>query len=167
MAEGTGDSGWQRHWEMGTLFPCQCKCLQKPEWGSCMLSRSRLSPALRNLWLQQHCPANKIHLDPWISWTEIEEHFRASLNLSFTAFVSQSLSHLYKPRWEAWGGHQPHDNVTGFMESCKTVIWQLFPLATLLQQSSSAPCCAFNSWYWSQLQWFRWQSFFGTGKIVD
>lgn len=130
MAEGIGDSGWQRHWEMGVLLDW-IKCLQKPEWGSYMLSRSRLLSALTNLWLQQHCPANKIDLDPWFSWTEIEEHFRASLNLPFTAFVSQSLSHLHKPRWEAWRGHQTRDNITGVMESCKMVIWQFFPLATL------------------------------------
>lgn len=85
MAEGTGDSSWQRHWEMGMLL-IKCKRLQRAGWGSCMLSRSRLSSALRNLWLPQNCPANKIYLDP----TEIEEHFRASLNLPFTASVSQS-----------------------------------------------------------------------------
>lgn len=35
---------------------------------------------------------------------------------------------------------------------------------TLLQQSSSAPCCSFNSWYWSQHQRFRGQSPLGIGK---
>lgn len=154
MAEATGDSGWQRHWEVGMLL-VKYKCLQKPEWISCMLSRSRLSSALRNLWLPQHCPADKIYVDPWFSWTEIEEHFRASLNLPFTVLFP-SPSHTSTNS----GGKPEEDtsHVTMSQVSWSPARW-LSHSYFLLQHLVAAKL--FNSLlYWSQHQWFHWQSFF-------
>lgn len=116
---------------MGILL-FKCKYLHKPEWGSCLPSRSRFLSRFRNLWLQQHYP-NKIYPDPWFSWMAI--YGRALLqHQPSPAFSSSSFSvpltlaqiQLRGPRTLAmWQCHRLHvvlrDDYLTVISSCNTL----------------------------------------------